>query len=431
MALDLKNLKKFPGNKALGGEFMLFPVDRTKTVNDIPKLQTNQVKVCAIIHQGKKVDPKTGKRIRPLRPMLCLVSDLPDKDQLETILEMRKQKKLELATADEGKEISSVEGERTVSMLIDKYIKEVLPSMNDGERYQQFLRKLWEPEIGHMALVEVTADDIRKVRNKLKDQGLAIATINRRVQPIKTAFSFASGGLESRGFDCVPNWVTNDPTVSVKAWKENNKVERYLSEDELKRLREEIAKSESENLSDFFEFKLAAGCRWSEVMGLTWDNVDFDNKIITFKKVLTRSKFKGQKEVNGKIVNDYDHHVFRDGLKNGESSRVLDMSLYPEVLNSLRDRKIATQIYSKKIFTADPKKAFRTALKRAEIKDFSFHTIRHTAMSYLAQEGATAFELKAQGGHKDIKSVERYAHLNSQLSKSAAEKMRRKIYGNG
>ena len=42
--------------------------------------------------------------------MLCafpkLVSDLPDKDQLETILEMRKAKKLELATADEGKEIS-------------------------------------------------------------------------------------------------------------------------------------------------------------------------------------------------------------------------------------------------------------------------------------------------------------------------------------
>ena len=52
-------------------------------------------------------------------------------------------------------------------------------------------------------------------------------------------------------------------------------------------------------------------------------------------------------------------------------------------------------------------------------------------MSYLAQEGATAFELKAQGGNKDIKSVERYAHLNAQLSKSASETMRRKIYGNG
>ena len=48
-------------------------------------------------------------------------------------------------------------------------------------------------------------------------------------------------------------------------------------------------------------------------------------------------------------------------------------------------------------------------------------------MSYLAQESGTAFELQAQGGHKDIKSVQRYAHLNSDLYKSASEKMRRKI----
>ena len=73
---------------------------------------------------------------------------------------------------------------------------------------------------------------------------------------------------------------------------------------------------------------------------------------------------------------------------------------------------------------------FETTLKRAEIKNFSFHTIRHTTMSYFAKEGATAFELKAQGCHKYIKSVERYAHLNSQLSKSAAEKMRSNIYVN-
>ena len=52
-------------------------------------------------------------------------------------------------------------------------------------------------------------------------------------------------------------------------------------------------------------------------------------------------------------------------------------------------------------------------------------------MPYLAQDDDPAFKLKAQGGHKDIKSVERYAHLNAQRSKSAAEKMRKKIYGNG
>ena len=88
--------------------------------------------------------------------------------------------------------------------------------------------------------------------------------------------------------------------------------------------------------------------------------------------------------MNGKTVNEYDHHVMRDGLKNGESSSVLDMSLYPEVLDSLRKRKIKHQIHSDHVFSADLKRASRTALKRATIINLLFHTIRHTTMSYLA-----------------------------------------------
>ena len=436
MRINLKDLKKFPGNKALGDEFMFLPVEAKKyKVSDIPNLPANRVQVCAIINQGKKVNPKTGKRVRPLRPMLCLVSELPDPDpktgeadQLGHILTLRKEKKLELSN-DDGKTIAGVEGERIVSQLIDKYIKEVLPSLNDGERYEQYLREIWEMEIGQMTLEEVTADDIKKVRAKMKQQGLSVSSINNRTQPIKSAFCF--GADQNQKFECVPKWIENDVTTSVKALKDNNKIERFLSLDELARLREQIKLSESKNLSDFFEFKLAAGCRWSEAMGLTWDNVDFDEKVITFSKVLTRSKYKGTKVVDGKTVNEYDHYVLRDGLKNGESSRILDMELYPEVLDSLRKRKMKTQIYSDSVFISDPKRAFRTALKRAEIKDFSFHTIRHTSLSYLAQEGATPFELKAHGGHKDIKSVERYAHLDKQLTRRTAEKMRRKIYGNG
>ena len=84
------------------------------------------------------------------------------------------------------------------------------------------------------------------------------------------------------------------------------------------------------------------------------------------------------------------------GLKNGESSIVLDMSLYPEVLDSLRKRKIKHQIHSDHVFSADPKRAFRTALKRAKIEDLSFHTIRDILQCLnLAQESATAFELKS------------------------------------
>ena len=158
--LNLKDLKKFPGNKNLNGEFILFPVDeKNYTVADIPNLPANRVNVRAIIHQGKKVDPKTGKRIRPLRPILCLVSDLPDKDQLETILEMRKQKKLELATANEGKHELVTGNEITLNFLIDKYIVKKCSKQSDASGTERIL-SFWREHLGEYILDQITAEDI-------------------------------------------------------------------------------------------------------------------------------------------------------------------------------------------------------------------------------------------------------------------------------
>ena len=223
-------------------------------------------------------------------------------------------------------------------------------------------------------------------------------------------------------------------TKELKAIDPDNKKERFLSFEELKRLREEIRVSESENLSDFFEFLLAVGCRWSEAMGLTWDCVDLNEKVITFNKILKRSKCSGKRVVDGKTVLIHDRNVLRPGLKNGEKSRIMDLENYPEVLEALKERKknqMKHNIYSGHVFTSNPRKAFATAMRNANITDFSFHTIRHTCMSYLAQMSATPFELKGHGGHKDIKSVERYAHLDPELTKRTSEKLRAKIYGNG
>lgn len=110
----------------------------------------------------------------------------------------------------------------------------------------------------------------------------------------------------------------------------------------------------------------------------------------------------------------------------------MDLENYPEVLDALLERKknqMKNNIYSDHVFTSNPRKSFQTALRNANIKDFSFHTIRHTCMSYLAQMSATPFELKGHGGHKDIKSVERYAHLDPELTKRTSEKLRAKKYG--
>ena len=424
--IDLKDLKNFKGNDKIPADWKLRPVDRKKKVSDIPNLQVHEVNVTVEFGENNKI---TGERVKEHK--LCRLDKLPDNGQFNFLLT-----ELEALKKSRGKINQSSETlglvEKTVAQLIDKYIDEVVPSLNDSENYENFLRKYWEPAIGDKAISEVTLDNLEDVRDKMRAAGLSPSSINGRTQTIKSAFRFGNGA--DKKFPCRPKWVELDLTKELKAIDPDNKKARFLSFEELKRLREQIKLSQSENLEDFFEFLLAVGCRWSEAMGLTWDCVDLNEKVITFNKILKRSKCSGKRVVDGKTVLIHDRNVLRPGLKNGENSRIMDLENYPEVLGALLDRKknqMKNNIYSDHVFTSNPRKAFATAMRNANIKDFSFHTIRHTCMSYLAQTSATPFELKGHGGHKDIKSVERYAHLDPELTKRTSNKLRAKIYGNG
>ena len=55
---------------------------------------------------------------------------------------------------------------------------------------------------------------------------------------------------------------------------------------------------------------------------------------------------------------------------------------------------------------------WQTVLRRAEIEDFRFHDLRHTAASYLAMNGASSLEIAAVLGHKTLQMTKRYTHLS-------------------
>jgi len=59
----------------------------------------------------------------------------------------------------------------------------------------------------------------------------------------------------------------------------------------------------------------------------------------------------------------------------------------------------------------DVKTAFNGALRRAGIKDFHFHDLRHTFASHLVMGGVDLATIKELLGHKDFKMILRYSHL--------------------
>jgi integrase len=151
-----------------------------------------------------------------------------------------------------------------------------------------------------------------------------------------------------------------------------------------------------------------------EVMGLTWRDLDLATGVVIFRQT-----------------------------KNGATRSV---GLVPAVVEILKAR--PRGIGSALVFPGKPGEAkpgepppephpinlttaWETALRRAGIKDFRWHDLRHTAASYLAMEGASLAEIAAVLGHRTLAMVKRYSHLSQEHTARVATKIGERILGGG
>ena len=77
----------------------------------------------------------------------------------------------------------------------------------------------------------------------------------------------------------------------------------------------------------------------------------------------------------------------------------------------------------------DIRSAWEFAVKKAGIKDFRFHDLRHSCASYLAMNGSSILEIAAVLGHKTLQMAKRYSHLSDSHLSDVVSRMNEKILG--
>jgi integrase len=169
----------------------------------------------------------------------------------------------------------------------------------------------------------------------------------------------------------------------VKMLPENNKRLRYLSKEECKEL---INRCDS-HLKPIVVTALNTGMRKGEILSLKWEHVDLKHGFILLNQDQTKNS--ERKELP---INDTLRGVFQ-GI-----TRRLDV---PHVFYDPSNGKPYR----------DVKRSFKTALRKAGIKDFRFHDIRHTFASHLVMAGVDLTTVSKLLGHKTLTMTLRYAHL--------------------
>jgi len=188
--------------------------------------------------------------------------------------------------------------------------------------------------------------------------------------------------------------VINNPASNCDLFPENNKIERYLTQSEAKRLMTVVEVSDNKSLKYIVMFLLLTGARRNECLHAEWDHFDF--KAMTWTIPLSKS---------GK-----PHHVpITDSLLSLLQSvpRKAD-SAY--VFPNMKTGKPYVSIYH----------SWDTARKQAGLADVRLHDIRHTFASTLVNSGRSLYEVQHLLGHHNIAVTQRYAHLSNDSLMAAA-----------
>ena len=172
------------------------------------------------------------------------------------------------AAIREGRHFKSSEAKRhTLAELIDRYIRDVLPSKAKSQRTQTQQLVWWRQQIGNYTMADVTPALIAEHRDKLA-RGITIrkeqrspATVNRYIAVLSHAFNIAVNEW---------GWLDDSPMRRVRKAKEPRGRVRVLSDEERQRLLKVCQESPNPYLYPVVVLALSTGARKMEILSLTW-----------------------------------------------------------------------------------------------------------------------------------------------------------------
>ena len=280
--------------------------------------------------------------------------------------------------------------------------------------YEKILEKHIYPKLGKIKLSELQPIHLQKYVDE-KTEELTPQTVKIHLNILSVALTYAYK------LKMINDKLT-DRVMIPKSEKFKNEV--YTEKD----LRILLDKIKDTNIELPVHMAVGFGLRISEILGLCWQDIDFENKVIHIRQITAR--------VNGKVI-----------LKEPKTeSSIRDLSgpleifemLKKERMRQLQERLKGKRINEELIFfdkNGRPigedciSQRFRRFLKNTGLKQIRFHDLRHAHATLLIQKNVNPKIVSDRLGHSNITTtLNIYAHTLKEMDREAGEKIAETLY---
>lgn len=314
----------------------------------------------------------------------------------ETELKMRKGT---FKTADESVNILNID---TMYQLIDYFEKNIAPSRYSYSDKYTVMFNWWKNQIGHIKVKELSSPVLSACKQTLMSEKVQRGkskkivrgnnTINKYLMCLSAILSWAVKELEI---------IEVNPMSKISMMKKPNGRTRRLQPDEMQKFALEC-KNHSDAAFLFFLLLLYTGGRYSEVLHLSIETIDFKNSRVSY--INTKNKTHRSVGIDSNLLNMIINYIEKKKIKSG-------YIFYNNKSNNF--------IYMRGVF--------QNIIKKIGLDDFHIHDLRHTFASTVAEEGASLLDIAMLLGHKSLTMARRYSHLTQQhtdnIARNAAKVM--------
>lgn len=336
-------------------------------------------------------------------------------------------KKLQEAVSNIDKGIFTESTSFTVSQWLNTWLKEYNGNVKitTAAKYQQAVEKHIIPALGAVKLTALRAHQVQAFYNDLQHGTKDAAPLSPKT--IKNIHGILHKALEQA---CRLSYIHINPASGANLPRIEKPAINPLDDREIAAFLKAIQGTPDEIL---LSVDLFTGMRQSEIIGLTWDCIDFENGSITIRRQLIRRPGKGNGFMFSTLKNDKSRTI--------TPAPFIMQLLKRQKIEQAKKKLIAGTLWDTEfpdlVFTNDLgvhvnhntiAKHYKKALSAAGISERRFHDLRHSyAVAALRSGDDVKTVQETLGHHSAAFTLDQYGHVTEQMKRESAQRMEKYI----